>query len=1049
MPVSATMGWRELRERLRRFVWEIRRGGAERRLIASLLLAGCLLTWLSIGPGHDLLSKKPLDYIRWVTAAIALVFMTWLLLRYSRLALTPPVELAPEAPSAVKGAEPFGVYDKQLFKKLGRGEDLRVLLSHVLDDQRPVTVVMGPSGVGKTSLIRAGLEAHLTATTPPNRVTYWEAVPTDAKSRLQHALDATSGRPEDGDHIVILDQLEQLDPCNSEHEGIFDRLSGAMAAPPPHRIRYVVSFLEEYASTWLPWQARQHRACTPVIVLRPFAEHQAQETLATLASEIALSLQQPVVNEIVRGAMTPDGVLPVDLGIGLLVLSELARRKGTKEISDRDFRVAGGSAGLLATYVQQQLDSLYLASIDRERLVKGLLTLVDLQKNRRITEGRSSEDIVAVAGIEPSYGRRCLDRLASRTVRLLEPLPEDHMRLPHDRLAAAIRDVAAVAIAAQDSATLLFDTGYQRWAQHRRPSLLLDRSDLRRVEQHLPSVMHQQRGPDEHDFLRRSRQRRTLQTLQRSLSLLAVAAALISWAAFGMSTSRDDRRALAEHGLPSDLYDRVASLDTLCLSQGLSDLRTLRNGRHLARLQVGLSGPSASLAGLDCLAALKSLSLDLKRVQSIGLDPLKGAKSLTTLVLDLKGRRGVSLEPLGQLTALTTLALDVSGLNVSLEPLRECRHLTTLQIQWSHNEALNLQPLIDLTELESLSLYLSGDSGASLEHLPQLKNLKTLWLYLRNSRETSLESLKEMKKLTSLSIYLPSTWSGNLGELGQLRSLADLSLHYNMNAKAELTLLRELKNITALSLDMRKISDARLDPLMDLQSLRVLSLDLSHTQGISLEPLAALDSLTSLSMNVSNSQDLSLEPIRQLPRLETLSLVLSSTEEGLLEQLDGVDASIELYLDLSRSREVNLDLVRNIDGLTTLSLNLGATSGVSLEPLGGLTDLATLSLSMPGNSGVSLEPLRALKSLTGLALQVPQACHVSLEPLRELNDLGSMTLCLSDGSRVDFQWLRELPTLREVSIYGGSVESLNWLPKSVRSLRIWHAAVLGPPELLR
>jgi hypothetical protein len=51
----------------------------------------------------------------------------------------------------------FGPEDGLLFQRLGRDHELAQLLSLTLNDQIPLIVVMGESGVGKTSLLRAGL----------------------------------------------------------------------------------------------------------------------------------------------------------------------------------------------------------------------------------------------------------------------------------------------------------------------------------------------------------------------------------------------------------------------------------------------------------------------------------------------------------------------------------------------------------------------------------------------------------------------------------------------------------------------------------------------------------------------------------------------------------------------------------------------------------------------------------------------------------------------------------------------------------------------------
>ena len=83
---------------------------------------------------------------------------------------TPDIGLA----VAIKGPEPFVDKDGELFLRLGREAELQKLRGYVLDEQVPLTVVMGALGVGKTSLLRAGLPQVLRG--QPIQCHYWEAV---------------------------------------------------------------------------------------------------------------------------------------------------------------------------------------------------------------------------------------------------------------------------------------------------------------------------------------------------------------------------------------------------------------------------------------------------------------------------------------------------------------------------------------------------------------------------------------------------------------------------------------------------------------------------------------------------------------------------------------------------------------------------------------------------------------------------------------------------------------------------------------------------------
>jgi hypothetical protein len=144
----------ELVAQLRQVVWMMRRGQREVTLATAALGLFAAGTWLLTGPNLGPVPTSSVAYGCYVMGAVLLVWVGYRLWQQAVPSPLPPPE---PRPSAVKGPMAFGPEDGTLFQRLGRDHELAQLLSLTLNDQIPLIVVMGESGVGKTSLLRAGL----------------------------------------------------------------------------------------------------------------------------------------------------------------------------------------------------------------------------------------------------------------------------------------------------------------------------------------------------------------------------------------------------------------------------------------------------------------------------------------------------------------------------------------------------------------------------------------------------------------------------------------------------------------------------------------------------------------------------------------------------------------------------------------------------------------------------------------------------------------------------------------------------------------------------
>ena len=692
--------------------------------------------------------------------ALGVLAFAWVGWRFWRRLGPPPPEAVQVQPSAIKGPLAFGPQDGDLFLRLGRQIELGQLRGHILDDQVGLVVVRGESGAGKTSLLRAGLTQVLEDKDPPVACHYWESVPEKPAERLLAAirqswpdwenkpdlnslddLYATDALP--GRHVVILDQFEQLDRHHADHQPIFALLKHILSeAPPPHHTTWIVAYRRAYDADWRDFEQDEltgHDQKERMLAIRLFREDQARDVMAVIADAAGFTLETALVDDLLATMRNEQGLIsPVDIAITLLALNERAQAKPDKNVGKDDLALGGGATGLLADYIERQLDR--YADDERSLIYAMLLELADLETDRRRPEGLGIDQLAAAIGRPPAMLRPYLQRLAAPNVRLLEALPTGAWRLPHERLIPALRRLSGQLLAEADQARRILDRGFAAWiASDRSRRRLLQGAELHTVLHHRRQLALGRNDGDKLAFIQASRRRQRQFRVAAGLALLLVAAG--SYGAFDAKRDKEHRQDLAQWDLPRTLYDRQDELVSLTIDNSrlerldwlsadlqhltlraprLQDLQPLAALDGLTTLNLNLYSSSVdNFQPLAALDGLTTLNLDLSGSSVDNLQPLAALDGLTTLNLNLIGRRSVdNLQPLAGLDGLTTLSLDLRGSSVDdLQPLAALDGLTTLNLNLSGSSGANLQPLAALDGLTTLNLDLSGSSGANLQPL--------------------------------------------------------------------------------------------------------------------------------------------------------------------------------------------------------------------------------------------------------------------------------------------------------------------------------------------
>ena len=933
--------------------------------------------------------------------AIGAIAFVYGVVRVWKLVNPPELPPAKDRPSAIKGPMAFTEADGDLFRKLERESELQKLLGFVLDNQILIIVVRGASGAGKTSLLRAGLK-HILGDRAVFH--YWEAVPVEPDRGLLRAIQEKwpegTAKPATlaelvnasdalgrQSHVIVLDQFEQL----RGNKKIFQLLRRIIRdSKPPHRITWVIAFRREFSADWLdfisPEQANGFRPPQDISV-RLFTTEQAREVIGQLINESDLkdSIEQSVIDNLVEAATFEGEVSPVDIGIGLLVLTELHERQGGQTITKRDYQFAGGAEGLLTQYISRCLEPFSKES--QEAILKAMLALRDPDENRqRLATGLTIDELAAEAGTDARVLKLQLNRLADRDIRLIETDTRAdgsamRYRLPHERLIPALYRLTGKLLAEVDQAKLKFQNAFQAWQTNdKRLRYLLKGKELRLVQRYETQIPWGKDEQEKKNFLFRSKRRR------RFARAVTVAAVLVLIAAGWFSVLQyqrfDNRRYLTESGYPPELYEYQHQLKKLEMTEPL-------NLEHFTWLS------SDSIEELSLTAVDSSNSI-------AGLTSLSKRHSLKKLTLDLSDSQISDLQPLAQLNGLTQLSLDLSATKVSdLKFLEQLKGLTQLSLHLSFTEVSDVKFLEQLKGLTQLSLDLNGTKVSDLKPLEQLKGLTQLSLNLSFSAVSDLKPLEQLKELTQLSLYINESQVSDLKFLEQLKRLTRLSFDLS-----DFRLPEQLKGLTQLTLNLRNSQVSDLKLLEQLKGLTRLTLKIGGTQLRDLKLLEQLKELTQLSLELNNTEVSDLKLLEQLKGLTQLSLDLRSSKMSDVKFLEELKGLTQLSLYFNYGKGSDLKFLEQLKGLTQLSLDLSFTEVIDLKPLEQLKGLTQLSLNLSNTHVSDLKLLEQLKGLTQLSLNLSNTQVNNFEPTRKLS---LQTLSIENATRAQRMSLRSIP----------------------------------------
>jgi len=982
-------------------------------------------------------------------------------------------EELPDEPRPYRGLDRYEAADHPFF--FGRDDEIRRLSERLRDDH--CVAVVGASGSGKSSLVRAGLStdlaeqiapgirdwqrinmvpgddpllhlatqlvAHVSAAERPGLVrTFRQDFEQDPRG-LVTALATLFPSPP-APILLLVDQLEELvthRPSNAEHLSVWRERSACFAANLRAAYEARLEWLRIVLTTRADFIGRFVSEDFPD--LRALLERRqfwlGEMTVEDLRAAIALPakrrgafFEKGLVDTLIRDVRGQSGSLPLLAD----VLHQLwIERRGPWMTIDA-YEASGGLGGGLDQRAQSTFEH-RLENETQRRIAKHLfLRLTTLGQGAADTRRRVTRDELYPRIMDRAEVDRVIETLAHKDVRLLRA-DADSVEVTHE---AVIQNWRTLRQWLSESRTRLrqhdrLSQQAKAWADNsRQPDYLYRGSQLREAEAWAsePEVLLNDR---EDEFLSasiqaRERERRSQRRNRRLSAGLAVA--LLMLLGFGLQWRNYDRavQQLSRSGYPRQLYGWQHQLTELELKQpvDLDELDWLKSD-SLQELRIKAATDSASIHGIPPRARLRSLTkltIDLGGTDVGSLNPLAAVSGLERLTLAVNGTERLwDFEFLCNLDRLQELNLDLADSHSVAEwlpwgKMNKERQLRLLSLNMKGSRARDSMWLRHLGTVRVLKLALSDDISDLGPVADFCKSLDQLEVEMAANSAASLLPVAEASELSSLTIVVRGSVSPEWQKLNldpkwleKLPKLEHLSLNGEFSTAPSLQRMTRLKS---LELESNEItSEALLGTIPPVESL---TLTLRRDKVHDLRFLDALQgSLRFLVLNdcLSNVQDWS--PLAKLAKLERLTIQVPEASPASPSPSGLVLVPAE-PAPLKRGT-IDLAFLAKLSCLRHLEIHLARSQPANLEWLSPLAEAARfeeLILHMEQSPINDLKPIAKLKSLQRLTLNL-DGSRVSLNSLAEVgSQLTALTLDVSRSQGVDLEDLPRLDRLETLAL---------------------------------
>ncbi|MGW5258219.1 nSTAND1 domain-containing NTPase [Streptomyces sp. NPDC004012] len=334
---------------------------------------------------------------------------------------------ADDADSPYRGLARFEPGDRGLF--FGRDQLVAQLTARVRTGR--MVAVVGASGSGKSSLLRAGLIPALQAEgLSEGRLAAIRILTPGSRPSSTHA-DALTASREAGDTVVVVDQFEELftlcaDPA--QRAAFLAALAGAVE--PDSRLRVVIAIRADFLGRCAEHRALAAALRDATLLVGPMGPDELREAVLKPAAAAGLIVERALTARIVEDVADEPGGLPM---MSHALLETWRRRKG-RTLALAAYETAGGVHGALTRTAEELYSGLSPNQAETARRI--LLRLITPGEGAQDTSRPADHTELEAhsATDEPADTASVLEQLAR--ARLIT-LDGDTVHLAHEALITA------------------------------------------------------------------------------------------------------------------------------------------------------------------------------------------------------------------------------------------------------------------------------------------------------------------------------------------------------------------------------------------------------------------------------------------------------------------------------------------------------------------------------------------------------------------------------------------------------------------------------------